>query len=87
MSNNNHPFKITVVVGGEPEKITVKPDETVLETIAAALKKAKNQSRPAEEWELKTETGPALSQAATLGALGISEGATLYASLTTGAAG
>lgn len=87
MTSNNHPFKITVVVGGDPQKLTVNPDDTVLETIAAALKKAKNQTRPAEDWVLKTETGPALPATATLASLGLSGGATLYASLEAGATG
>lgn len=85
--NDNHPFSITVVVGGDDQKLQVKPDDVASDVLQEALKKSKNLGQPLEDWELKTEAGLALVLTATLGQLNIGEGETLFASLKAGAAG
>lgn len=85
--NDNHPFAIIVVVGGDDQKLQVKPNEIAKKVLEAALKKAKNAGQPIDDWELKTEAGVALNLAATLAQLNIGKDETLFASLKVGAAG
>lgn len=86
-NNDNHPFSITIVVGGEDQKLQVKPKDTASDVLQEALKKSKNVGQPLEDWELKTEAGVALVLTATLAQLNIGEDETLFASLKAGAAG
>jgi hypothetical protein len=85
--NDNHPFSITIVVGGDDEKLQVKPNDIARDVLEKALKKAKNVGQPVDDWELKTEAGLALNLAATLAQLNIGKDETLFASLKVGAAG
>lgn len=86
-SNDNHPFSITIVVGGDDQKLQVKPNDIARDVLEKALKKAKNVGQPVDDWELKTEAGLALNLAATLAQLNIGKDETLFASLKVGAAG
>lgn len=86
-NNANHPFSITIVVGGEDQKLQVKPNDLASDVLQAALKKSKNVGQPLEDWELKTEAGVALVLTATIAQLNIGEDETLFASLKAGAAG
>lgn len=85
--NDNHPFSITVVVGGDDQKLEVKPDELASDVLAKALAQSQNVGQPIDSWELKTEAGAALVLTATLTQLGITKDAILFASLKVGAAG
>lgn len=85
--NDNHPFSITIVVGGDDQKLQVKPDDIASDVLQEALKKSKNVGQPLEDWELKTEAGVALALTATLAELNIGKDETLFASLKAGAAG
>lgn len=85
--NDNHPFSITIVVGGEDQKLQVKPDDVASDVLQEALKKSKNVGQPLEDWELKTEAGVALALTSTLAELNIGKDETLFASLKAGAAG
>ena len=85
--NDNRPFSIIIVVGGDDQKLQVKPNDIARNVLEAALKKAKNVGQPVDDWELKTEAGLALNLAATLAQLNIGKGETLFASLKVGAAG
>jgi len=85
--NDNHPFSITIVVGGDDQKVQVKPGDIAKDVLETALKKAKNVGQPVDDWELKTEAGIALTLTATLAQLNIGKDETLFASLKIGAAG
>jgi hypothetical protein len=85
--NDNHPFSITIVVGGDDQKLQVKPNDIAKDVLEAALKKAKNAGQPVDDWELKTEAGVALNLGATLAQLNIGKDEILFASLKIGAAG
>ena len=84
---NDHPFSITVVVGGDDQKLQVKPSNLASEVLEEALKKSKNVGQPVDSWELKTEAGAALTLTLTLAQLGVGEDSVLFASLKAGAAG
>lgn len=83
----NHPFKIKVVVAGDDQKLNVKPNDLAEDVLREALKKTKNDGQPFENWELKDEDGNPYALASTLAALGIVEGAVLYATLKAGVVG
>jgi hypothetical protein len=85
--NDNHPFSITIVVGGDDQKLQVKPDDVAKDVLEEALKKSKNVGQPVDDWELKTEAGVALLLTATLAQLNVGKDETLFASLKVGAAG
>ena len=85
--NPNHPFSLTIVVSGDDIELRVKPDDVAGDVLEKALKKAKNDGKPASDWELKTEAGAALILTATLAQLGIAQDTVLFASLKAGAAG
>jgi hypothetical protein len=85
--NDNHPFSITIVVGGEDQKLQVKPDDIAKDVLEQALKKSKNVGQPVDDWELKTEAGVPLLLTATLAQLNVGKDETLFASLKIGAAG
>jgi hypothetical protein len=85
--NDNHPLSITIVVGGDDQKLQVKSDDVARDVLEKALKKAKNVGQPVDDWELKTEAGLALNLAATLAQLNVGKDETLFASLKVGAAG
>jgi hypothetical protein len=85
--NDNHPFSITIVVGGEDQKLEVKPDDIARDVLEKALQKSKNIGQPVDDWELKTEAGLPLLLTATLAQLNVGKDETLFASLKAGAAG
>jgi uncharacterized protein DUF2604 len=78
---------VTVVVSGQPERLKVNVHQTLEHLVHEALKKSGNKGQAPSEWELRTEDGRLLDQAATLSAAGIQDGMTLFLSPKAGAGG
>ncbi|WP_428274378.1 DUF2604 domain-containing protein [Candidatus Palauibacter sp.] len=84
---SNKDFQITVVVNGKPEVIKVDLDEPIAEAVDTALDQSGNSGQPAEQWELRDETGQVLDLGKTVRELDIKEGAKLFLNLTAGVGG
>ena len=78
---------VTVVVSGQPERLKVNVHQTVEHLVHEALQKSGNKGQAPSEWELRTEDGALLDQAATVAAAGIHDGVTLFLSPKAGAGG
>jgi hypothetical protein len=78
---------VTVVVSGQPERIKVNVNQTLEHLVHEALQKSDNKGQAPSEWELRTEDGRLLDQAATVAAAGIQDGTTLFLSPKAGAGG
>ena len=79
--------EVTVVVSGQPERLKVNLHQTVEHLVREALQKSGNQGQDPSAWELRTEDGTLLDQAATVQATGIQDGMTLFLSPKAGAGG
>lgn len=84
--NDKH-FEITVVVNGKPEQVKVGFDEQVEKAVEAALEQSGNKGQPADQWELRDESGQILDVSKTIGALDIKKGAKLFLNLKAGVGG
>lgn len=84
---SNKDFEITIVVNGKPEQVKVGLDEEIEEAVKLALKQSGNSGQPAEQWELRDETGQVLDLDKTVGVLDIKEGAKLFLNLKAGVGG
>lgn len=84
---SNQNIDVTVVVSGQPEKLKVKVHQTLEHLVHEALQKSGNKGQAPSEWELRTEDGRLLDQAATIAAAGIQDGMTLFLSPKAGAGG
>ena len=84
---NQQNIDVTVVVSGQPERLKVNVHQTVEHLVHEALQKSGNQGQAPSEWELRTEAGNLLDQAATVAAAGIHDGVTLFLSPKAGAGG
>lgn len=80
-------INVTVVVSGQPERLKVNLHQTVEHLVHEALQKSGNKGQAPSEWELRTEAGTLLDQAATVAAAGIHDGVTLFLSPKAGAGG
>ena len=61
MSEHAHPFKITVVVNGQPTEVEAHPHLPLESIIPPALHKTHNQhGQPPENWELRDSAGTLL---------------------------
>lgn len=78
---------VIVVVSGQPERLRVNVHQTLEHLVHEALQKSGNQGQAPSEWELRTEDGSLLDQAATVAAAGIPDGVTLFLSPRAGAGG
>ena len=86
MSKEKH-IDVTVVVSGQPERVKVSGHQTVEHLVHEALTKSGNLGQAPSEWELRTEDGSLLDQAASVDTAGIRDGATLFLSPKAGAGG
>ena len=84
---SNQNIGVTVVVSGQPEKLKVNVNQTLEHLVHEALQKSGNKGQAPSEWELRTEDGRLLDQAATVSAAGIHNGTTLFLSPKAGAGG
>ena len=80
-------IEVIVVVSGQPERLRANVHQTLEHLIHEALQKSGNQGQAASQWELRTEDGRLLDQAATVAAAGIHDGMTLFLSPKAGAGG
>jgi hypothetical protein len=79
---------LTFVVNGEEVHLEVPAAEPLHAAVQQALAKSKNTGRPAEEWELRYESGEIIAdQSKPVGAYGFVPGAHLYLTLRVGAGG
>jgi Protein of Unknown function (DUF2604) len=54
---SEHPFKITIVVNGQPTEVEAHPKHKLESLIAPALHKTHNTGQPPENWELRDSAG------------------------------
>ena len=80
-------FEITFIVNGQPVEIKVGLDEQIGEAVEDALKASGNSGQPAEQWELRDESGQTIDTGKKIGELGIAAGAKLFLSLKAGVGG
>ena len=80
-------IEVIVVVSGQPERLKVNVHQTLEHLVHEALTKSGNLGQAPSEWELRTEDGTLLDQAAAIGTAGIHDGATLFLSPKAGAGG
>jgi hypothetical protein len=80
-------IEVTVVVSGQSVKLKVKTQQSLDHLVKEALRKTDNQGQAASEWELRTEDGRLLNQAASAAAEGVTDGVTLFLSPKAGAGG
>ena len=84
--SDNH-FEITIVVNGKPEQVKVGSDEQVEKAVNTALEQSGNKGQPADQWELRDESGQILDVSKTIGVLDIKAGAKLFLNLKAGVGG
>lgn len=80
-------FDLTVVVSGQPVKVTVNPHQSVEHLVHEALQRSGNQGQAPDQWELRTEAGALLDQSLDVASAGIADGLTLFLNPRTGAGG
>lgn len=80
-------FEVTIVVNGHPIEAKVEPGEEISEVVQAALKASGNTGQPADQWELRDESGQILESDKKVGTLDIKPGAKLFLSLKAGVGG
>lgn len=78
---------LTVVVNGTPAAIEVAPRAALKALAARALEETNNVGRPPENWELRNEAGQSIDLDGSAESNGLADGAVLFLSLKTGAAG
>ena len=84
---NDKRFEITVIVNGQPVEVKVGLDEQIGEAVEDALKASGNSGQPAEQWELRDESGQTIDTGKKIGESGIAAGAKLFLSLKAGVGG
>lgn len=87
MAPSGNKIAITVVVSGQPVSITLNPHQKVDHLIREALQSSGNQGHPVEEWELRSTDGTLFESGATVEAVGIVDGITVYLNPRAGAGG
>ena len=80
-------LSVTFIINGEEQVVEVQDSQPLKAAIAKALAASDNSSRPAKEWEARTDSGTKLDTDKKIGALGILDGGTIYLSLGVGAGG
>ena len=80
-------FEITIIVNGQPVQVKVGLDEQIGEAVEDALEKSGNSGQPAEQWELRDESGQPLDTGKKIGESGITAGTKLFLNLKAGVGG
>ena len=78
---------LTVVVNGNPATIEVAPRASLKALVARALEETNSVGRPPDDWELRNEAGQSINVDGSAESNGLADGAVLFLSLKTGAAG
>ncbi len=76
------------VVNGEEVSLEIPPEQPLHAAVQQALAKSKNTGRPAEEWELRYETGQIIADISKpVSEYGFKPGTHLFLTLRVGAGG
>lgn len=78
---------VSVVVSGQSTSVSVNINQKVEHLIREALKESGNQGQPPEDWELRSSDGALYEPGATIEAVSIVDGATVYLNPKAGAGG